>query len=318
MGAVCYILAEYWREYDENRSECARLVHDADKLQRLDRAFQYARRYPTLDLSDFKRDLERGPGVGKSTQCSMAAAGLGAAHVSVGELLRREQARPRSRFRDFITQSFDMSIPVPLILIVDLLQKAIQHTSCAIIILDGFPLTREQLRFFEKQVSTKYGSIFVHASSETLLERLSGRAESSGRADDDLGKISKRIEAFATRPNPVIDYMRDGQQLFFSLNGEAKMDELQAQFVKSASRTLCQQHSGVSNWNKSSSIGTRQVRGIDIIAIHRLDANSRDTWTWKDRGDPENKDKSVNWLRDSDMLPSIKGRASRFGHAPEH
>lgn len=90
--------------------------------------------------------------MGKGTQCSRAAATLGAAHMSAGELLRREQARPTSQYRDFITQSFKMSIPVPPKLIIGLLQDAIQQNSCETIILDGFPLTQEQLRHFENEV----------------------------------------------------------------------------------------------------------------------------------------------------------------------
>ncbi|EQK98182.1 Adenylate kinase [Ophiocordyceps sinensis CO18] len=173
-----------------------------------------------------------GPGVGKGTHCSKAAATLGAAHVSAGELLRREQARPGSRFRDFITQSFEMSIPVPPILIIDLVQETIQHEPCETIILDGFPLTEEQLEYFENEISIKYGTVLLNASSETLRRRLLGRAESSGRADDDLGKIGKRIEAFSMRPNPVMDHLQGREQPFFSIDGEADVDEVQAKFVE--------------------------------------------------------------------------------------
>ncbi|KAH7160538.1 peptidase C14 [Dactylonectria estremocensis] len=48
---------------------------------------------------------------------------------------------------------------------------------------------------------------------------------------------------------------------------------------------------------------------IDIIAIHGLDTRSPDTWIWKDRGDAK---KQVNWLQDSNMLPSIVGQARIF------
>ncbi|KAH6999382.1 hypothetical protein EDB80DRAFT_650193 [Ilyonectria destructans] len=50
---------------------------------------------------------------------------------------------------------------------------------------------------------------------------------------------------------------------------------------------------------------------IDIIAIHGLDTTSRDTWTWKDPGDPKNEDKWVNWLHPG-MLPESVDRARIF------
>lgn len=183
-------LAEIWREYEENQTEAAKLVHDADKLQRLDRAFGYARRYPKLDLSDFKSDatqiencsmrqaarhvLERWTTWEQRQQTFVFVIGKPAParrpdeHAAdpeqaarawerarsvgrvplplelstcLGKLLRREQARSGSRFRGFITQSFEMSIPVPPMLIIDLLQETISHEPCGTVILDGFPLT---------------------------------------------------------------------------------------------------------------------------------------------------------------------------------
>lgn len=48
---------------------------------------------------------------------------------------------------------------------------------------------------------------------------------------------------------------------------------------------------------------------VDIIAIHGLDTNSSDTWTWKS---PTGLEKPVNWLKQSNMLPSKVGRARIF------
>lgn len=49
--------------------------------------------------------------------------------------------------------------------------------------------------------------------------------------------------------------------------------------------------------------------GIDIISIHGLNTKSPDTWIWKDRKDPT---RSVNWLKDRDILPSTVGSARVF------
>ncbi|KAK4074614.1 hypothetical protein Purlil1_12943 [Purpureocillium lilacinum] len=41
---------------------------------------------------------------------------------------------------------------------------------------------------------------------------------------------------------------------------------------------------------------------VDIIAVHGLGADVDWSWTWKD---PENPDRHVKWLQDSDMLPKV-------------
>lgn len=48
---------------------------------------------------------------------------------------------------------------------------------------------------------------------------------------------------------------------------------------------------------------------IDIIAVHGLDTQSPETWTWR----PDNpKDGPVNWLQDPRMLPAVEPRARIF------
>lgn len=181
-----------WKEYEEGGSHVSQIVRQVDKLQALYQAYLYTRRYPDLSvkLSDFKahenlitdpwlkqRAVEvidkwgtasrktptififviGGPGVGKGTQCERAAKEFGWEHISVGDLLRRERAKPDSIYKEFIGRSFQKGVPVPPMLAVDLLSTELQriHTaekSTHGIILDGFPLTCDQLTAFEEQV----------------------------------------------------------------------------------------------------------------------------------------------------------------------
>ncbi|TRX91530.1 hypothetical protein FHL15_007535 [Xylaria flabelliformis] len=46
---------------------------------------------------------------------------------------------------------------------------------------------------------------------------------------------------------------------------------------------------------------SKTATNIDVIALHGLDTNSSETWTWKHRGKPKRQD--VNWLKDPHMLP---------------
>ena len=100
-----------------------------------------------------------GPGVGKGTQCAKAITHLnkrfGSAktmHASVGDLLRREERRADSQYREFISQSFQNNVAVPVELVIKLLLENIEEQRAEIVLLDGFPLTEQQLKGFEKEV----------------------------------------------------------------------------------------------------------------------------------------------------------------------
>jgi UMP-CMP kinase len=186
-----------WQEYEEGASHVSRIVHQVDKLQALSQAYIYSCRYPKLSaqLGDFKNHrafitdgwlgemadeilraweaadsshrtpgilfifVMGGPGVGKGTQCELAAQRFGFKHVSVGELLRRERSRPGSLYRDFIEKSFRESVPVPPTLAMKLLGGELQdlgtdENSMRGVIVDGFPLSEDQLRAFEEEART--------------------------------------------------------------------------------------------------------------------------------------------------------------------
>jgi len=178
-----------WKEYEEQKTAVSQVVHQVDRFQAFEQAYVYSRRYPKLtQLADFRdlraklrdpwivqhaddilrqwdeADLRQtsgmtyvfvvgGPGVGKGTQCEQAARHFGFEHVSVGDLLRRERNRHGSIYRDFIDKSFREHVPVPPSLAMRLLREALPTLNeIRGLILDGFPLTEEQLKAFEEEV----------------------------------------------------------------------------------------------------------------------------------------------------------------------
>lgn len=183
-------IRELWDEYEEGESPIAKVVHQVDKLDALQQAFIYAVRYPECDFNDFKshrdyisdpwlsKEAEEvcrkwdahesrtksnlaiifvvgGPGVGKGTQCQLAAEQFGLEHISVGDLLRTEAQSPESPFRDFINSSFRHSVVVPATLTMLLLDEKLERAKAQNktgILLDGFPRSEEQLQSFREQV----------------------------------------------------------------------------------------------------------------------------------------------------------------------
>ncbi|KAK4058971.1 hypothetical protein Purlil1_14400 [Purpureocillium lilacinum] len=179
-----------------------------------------------------------GPGVGKGTQCARAASALEATHISAGELLRAEQARPNSRFQAFLAKSFALSIPVPPLLLMEILRSAIQDQPHDVVFLDGFPLTEQQLEEFEKEISTNYGTISLDASNSTLTRRLQERAKYSGRIDDDSLKIQRRVETFSTRAGEMVRLLQERKNPFHRIDSEGSVDEIQDDFLQRAMSTI--------------------------------------------------------------------------------
>lgn len=138
---LAYRFKSLWDEFEDAKSPVSKVVNQVDLLEAMHQAFQYTKRYPHLDFSDFKShrndindpwlalqadevlrqwaafDLRKksdlivifvigGPGVGKGTQCGLAAEHFGFDHISVGELLRTEGRDTESVFRGFIQESF--------------------------------------------------------------------------------------------------------------------------------------------------------------------------------------------------------------------
>jgi hypothetical protein len=98
-----------------------------------------------------------GPGVGKGTQSMLLAKEFGFRHISVGDLLRDEAARPTSPYKDFIPESIERSILLPAQLTTQLLSQAIgdmRGQERSMFLLDGFPRSVGQAVDFESKVSS--------------------------------------------------------------------------------------------------------------------------------------------------------------------
>lgn len=50
--------------------------------------------------------------------------------------------------------------------------------------------------------------IYFEVSGETMTQRLLGRAKTSGRVDDNIDTIKKRLDTFYKQTEPVVDHYR--------------------------------------------------------------------------------------------------------------
>ncbi|KAJ3394771.1 hypothetical protein HDU84_006914 [Entophlyctis sp. JEL0112] len=148
-----------------------------------------------------------GPGSGKGTQCMRLVESLKYAHLSTGDLLREEIKRGTSLGAE-LEEIMREGKMVPLEITLRLLTTAMDGLKSKVpgFLIDGFPRTMEQALEFEKTVGHCKFVLYFDAPEEVLTERLVKRGETSGRADDNLNSIRKRLNTFISTSMPVIKY----------------------------------------------------------------------------------------------------------------
>ncbi|KAL1491091.1 hypothetical protein ABEB36_011741 [Hypothenemus hampei] len=146
-----------------------------------------------------------GPGSGKGTQCDRIVAKYGFTHLSSGDLLRNEVSSGSSRGKE-LNAIMERGELVPLEVVLDLLREAILSAlpTTRGYLIDGYPREKEQGILFEQTIAPVNLVIFYDASEDTLVERLLGRARTSGRADDNEDTIKKRLKTFNTHNDQVV------------------------------------------------------------------------------------------------------------------
>src|SRR5699024_10003108 len=118
----------------------------------------------------------------------------GFTHLSAGDLLRAEQARPGSQYGDLIKSYLREGTIVPMEITVALLSNAMadaleKQSSApagkkARFLIDGFPRKLDQAVFFEETVCLSQFTLFLNCPEDVMEKRLMKRGETSGRDDD--------------------------------------------------------------------------------------------------------------------------------------
>ena len=71
-------------------------------------------------------------------------------------------------------------------------------------LIDGYPREVAQGEEFEKAIAPCKHILYFEVSDDTMTQRLLKRAETSGRADDNVETIKKRLVTFHQHSEPVI------------------------------------------------------------------------------------------------------------------
>ena len=170
------------------------------------------------------------PGAGKGTQAARLAAFYEVAHLSSGDLFRKEVAAGTQigRIAAAYLKRGDL---VPDELVMQMLAGPVLRAARAGgYVLDGFPRTlrqAEEAYEWAKQVEGVELQAVVHlvVTREELRRRLLARADAEGRADDTNETIEHRLDVYESETEPLIAYY-SGRGLVVDIDGEQPVQKV--------------------------------------------------------------------------------------------
>ncbi len=169
------------------------------------------------------------PGCGKGTQSDLIVEKYALKHLSTGELLRRE-IHEKTELGLVAEKYISEGNLVPDQMIIDILIKNVDNeTNGKGIILDGFPRTVAQAEALEDLLGKRNKEttmlLDLQVNEEELVNRLLKRGETSGRSDDNLETIKKRLEIYEQKTAPVNGYYKSLNK-YVAIDGMGTVEEI--------------------------------------------------------------------------------------------
>ncbi|KAL0101535.1 hypothetical protein PUN28_018986 [Cardiocondyla obscurior] len=164
-----------------------------------------------------------GPGAGKGTLCRYIVDKYNYVHLSAGDLLREERAKPGSEYGELIETHIKNGTIVPVEITCSLIDRAMQTSANLYhrFLIDGFPRNQDNLDGWTKVMAEKVilkGVIFCECSEEVCTKRCLNRgATGSGRSDDNEQSLILRHQTYLKNTLPIIE-MYEQQGLVYKVN----------------------------------------------------------------------------------------------------
>lgn len=169
------------------------------------------------------------PGSGKGTQATRLKEALGVPHISTGELLRAAvgagtplglQAKAVMERGELVSDD----------IVLGMLEERLRQPDVADgFILDGYPRNLAQANALDALLARLEQPVDVavqlDVGTELLIQRIAGRAQAEGRADDTPDAVRNRLRVYTDQTAPVIDYYRERDKLK-CVYGVGSMDDV--------------------------------------------------------------------------------------------
>lgn len=152
------------------------------------------------------------PGSGKGTQSERIIKEYGLHHISTGEVLRDHIARG-TELGKIVDGYISRGQLIPDDLMVRVLASVLddnpEKTSKGVIF-DGFPRTIPQAESLKKMLAERgsevHAVIGLEVPEEELIRRMLQRGKETGRADDNIDTITKRLKVYHEQTAPLREY----------------------------------------------------------------------------------------------------------------
>ena len=175
------------------------------------------------------------PGSGKGTQAARMKEHLQVPHISTGDLLRAEVAAGSKlglEAKEVMARGELVSDEILLGMLEDRFSR--DDTSGGFI-LDGYPRNLAQADALDVLLG-RIGqpmdyAVQLEVPVDLLVERIAGRAQAQGRADDSPESVRKRLQVYDEQTAPVIEFYRQHAQLTV-VDGVGSLDEVFTRIVE--------------------------------------------------------------------------------------
>jgi adenylate kinase len=152
------------------------------------------------------------PGSGKGTQALRLKDALAIPHISTGELLRAAVAAGTELGRQAKAVMERGELVCDEIVLGMLEERLGQPDVSGGFILDGYPRNLAQANALDALLERIHQpadlAVQLDVGTELLIQRLAGRAQQEGRADDNPESVRNRLRVYGDQTEPVIDFYR--------------------------------------------------------------------------------------------------------------
>ena len=176
------------------------------------------------------------PGSGKGTQSALIIEKYGLFHISTGDVLRAQiaQGTELGKVADAYISQGKL---IPDELMIDILDNVLSTNAEAAngVIFDGFPRTINQAVALDALLEKRGAKLDIVLGLEVdepeLIARLLNRCKTSGRSDDNLETIQKRLDVYNTQTTPLREhYIAQGK--YAHIVGVGSVEEIFARIVE--------------------------------------------------------------------------------------
>ena len=173
------------------------------------------------------------PGSGKGTQSENIIADYGLYHISTGDVLRahiKNGTELGKIAQGYISDGKLIPDDLMISILADVLDSNKEATKQGVIF-DGFPRTIEQAKALKVMLAERGTQVDIviglEVPDEELVERLLLRGKASGRSDDNLETIKKRLTVYHNQTSPLRDfYVAEG--IYAAIKGSGSIEGIYA------------------------------------------------------------------------------------------